>query len=243
VKIIVCLQTPRGATAQAPLALDDAHALAMALALGPEHTVTALLAGLSADEAPLRRALAAGATRAVRVVGEDFGVADFHTLGQALGTAVRRLGADLVLTGARSDDDGLGAVPAAVARQVGALHVACIESLSVAEGAGVDVDVRGGGRRRRLRLSLPAVLSVVASRPAWPALPDAASTAPRSEAEPAAPNKVEVLSLVDPEATVVRRRTELLGQPELPQRATLEVNSAEAFVAALSAELSAAPSR
>jgi electron transfer flavoprotein alpha/beta subunit len=159
-------------------------------------------------------------------------VADFHTLGQALGTAVRRLGADLVLTGARSDDDGLGAVPAAVARHVGALHVACIESLTVAEGAGVDVHVRGGGRRRRLRLSLPAVLSVVASSPAWPALPDAVSPAPLPDAEPAAP-KVEVLSLVDPEATVVRRRTELLGQPELPRRATVEVNSAEAFVAAL----------
>jgi electron transfer flavoprotein beta subunit len=241
VKIIVCLQTPRGATAEAPLTLDDAHALAMALALGPEHTVTALLAGLAADEAPLRRALAAGATRAVRVVGEDFGVADFHTLGQALGTAVRRLGADLVLTGARSDDDGLGAVPAAIARHVGALHVACIESLAVAEGAGVDVSVRGGGRRRRLRLSLPAVLSVVASSPAWPALP-AASAAPLPNAESAAP-KVEVLSLVDPEATVVRRRTELLGQPELPRRDTVEVNSAEAFVAELSAELSTAPSR
>ena len=234
-KVIVCLQTPRGATAEAPLALDDAHALAMALALGPGHTVTALLAGLAADEAPLRQALAAGATRAVRVVGEDFGVADFHTLGQALGTAVRRLGADLVLTGARSDDDGLGAVPAAIARHVGALHVACIESLAAVEGAGVDVHVRGGGRRRRLRLSLPASLSVVAPTPAWPALPDAA---PRPDAQPAAP-KVEVLSLVDPEATVVRRRTELLGQPELPRRATVEVSSGEAFVAALST----APSR
>ena len=237
-KIIVCLQTTRGATAQSPLPLDDAHALAMALALGPQHSVTALLAGLSADEAPLRRALAAGAARAVRVVGEDFGAADFHTLGQALGTAVRRLGADLVLTGARSDDDGLGAVPAAVARQAGALHVACIESLAVAEGAGVDVHVRGGGQRRRLRLSLPAVLSVVAPSPGWPALPDAAAPAPLPDATAAAPTKVEVLSLVDPEATVVRRRTELLGQPELPQRAAVEVSSAEAFVAALSTALS-----
>jgi electron transfer flavoprotein beta subunit len=235
VKIVVCLHAPRGAgpgPAQADdtgLGLDDAYALAMALALPGDHTVIALLAGLAADEAPLRTALAAGASRAVRVVGEDFGGADFHTLGQALGTAIKRTGADLVLAGARSDDDGLGAVPAALARQMGAgaLHVACIEGLAPAQGpgvGGVEITVRGGGKRRRLRVPLPAVLSVVASGAAPPTLPQRAG-----EAAPS----VEVVSLVDPEATVVRRRTELLGQPELPQRAPVEVASADALVAAL----------
>jgi electron transfer flavoprotein beta subunit len=196
--------------------------LALALGLGVGHDVTAVLAGTSPEEAPLRSALAAGATRALRVVGEDFGAADFHTLGQALATAVKRVGADLILTGARSDD-GLGAVAAALARQLGALHVACIERLSVAAEGGVEVSVRGGGRRRRLRLPLPAVLSVVATGREAPVLPEATAPGPA----------IEVLSLVDPEATVVRRRTELLGQPELPQRATEEVASADALVAAL----------
>jgi electron transfer flavoprotein beta subunit len=205
------------------LGLDDAHALALALALGAPHTVTALLAGTTADEAPLHRALAAGATRAMRVVGEDFGSADFHTLGQALGTAVKRIGADLVLAGARSDDDGLGAVPAALARQLGMLHVACIESLAAASQGGVEISVRGSGKRRRLRVPVPAVLSVVARERAAPALSESA----------AATVAIEVISLVDPEATVVRRRTELLGQPELPQRQSEEVTSAEGLVAAL----------
>jgi electron transfer flavoprotein beta subunit len=225
VRIVVCLHAPHAVEGEPRvLGVDDAHALAMALALGPAHPVTALLAGTSADEAPLHRALAAGAARAVRVVGEDFGAADFHTLGQALGTAVKRLGADLVLAGARSDDDGLGAVPAALARHLGLLHVACIESLAAGPEGAVEISVRGGGKRRRLRVPLPAVLSVVASGLAAPALADA----------PGAPAPdVEVVSLVDPEATVVRRRTELLGQPELPQRTTEEVPSAEALVTAL----------
>jgi electron transfer flavoprotein beta subunit len=224
VKIVVCLHAARPAADEPPtLGLDDGRALALALGLGAPHTVTALLAGTSADEAALHRALAAGAARAVRVVGEDFGAADFHTLGQALGTAVKRIGADLVLAGARSDDDGLGAVPAALARQLGALHVACIEGLAVAAEGGVEVTVRGGGKRRRLRLPTPAVLSVVGSAAGARALADTAVEAP----------SVEVISLVDPEATVVRRRTELLGQPELPQRTTEEVTSAEALVAAL----------
>ncbi|HVU52423.1 MAG TPA: hypothetical protein VHL80_17130, partial [Polyangia bacterium] len=220
----VCLHAPRAPEGEPPgLGVDDAHALALALALGAPHTVTALVAGTSADEAPLRRALAAGATRAVRVVGEDFGAADFHTLGQALGTAVKRIGADLVLAGARSDDDGLGAVPAALARQLGMLHVACIETLASAGSGGVEISVRGGGKRRRLRVPVPAVLSVVAASRAAPALADAPPPAPA----------IEVVSLVDPEATVVRRRTELLGQPELPQRTTEEVTSAAALVASL----------
>jgi len=222
VRIVVCLHAQQGGGDA--LAVDDAHALARALALGAGHTVTAVLAGPPTHEGLLRRALAAGATRAMRVVGEDFGAADFHTLGQALGAGIKRFGADLVLAGARSDDDGLGAVPAAIARHLGALHVACIESLEVAPGdAGVEIWVRGGGRRRRLRVPVPAVLSVVATGAAAPALPEAAN----------ADAKIEVLSLVDPEATVVRRRTELLGQPELPQRALAQVDSADAFCAAL----------
>jgi electron transfer flavoprotein beta subunit len=229
VRIVVCLHAARGAPGEpAGLGVDDAHALELALGLGAGHTVTALLAGAAPDEGPLHRALAAGAARAVRVVGEDFGAADFHTLGQALASAVKRLGADLVLAGARSDDDGLGAVPAALARQLAAVHVACIESLAAAPAGGVEISVRGGGKRRRLRVPVPAVLSVVASGLA----PAATSPAPPAASPP--PPAVEVLSLVDPEATVVRRRTELLGQPELPQRTTEEVSSAAALVAALS---------
>jgi electron transfer flavoprotein alpha/beta subunit len=229
VKIIVCLHAPRGrGDAPAPvLGTDDAHALGLALAFGAPHAVTALLAGPPTDTAPLERALAAGAARAVRLVGEDFGSADFHTLGQALGAAVKRLGGTLVLTGARSDDDGLGAVAASIARQMNALHVACIEELIPAGEDAVDITVRGGGRRRRLRVPLPAVLSVVASGLEAPALPMIENS---SEGERPA---IEILSLVDPEATVVRRRTELLGQPELPQRTTEEATSAEALVDAL----------
>jgi electron transfer flavoprotein beta subunit len=231
-KIVVCLHAPRGGRADgeapsptAPLGADDAHALSLAFGLGAAHTVTALLAGPPADEWPLRRALAAGAARAVRLIGEDFAAADFHTLGQSLGTAVKRVGADLVLTGARADDDGLGAVPASIARHAGGLHVAYVEALAPAGDDAVEVTVRGGGKRRRLRVPLPAVLSIVASGPTPPALPSAP--------EGAKPPAVEILSLVDPEATVVRRRTELLGQPELPTRPSEDADSAAALVAAL----------
>jgi electron transfer flavoprotein beta subunit len=223
-KVVVCLHAPR--PGEGELGRDDARALALGLGLGPPHAVTALLAGGAAETGPLMRALSAGATRAVRLAGDDYATADFHTLGQALAAGIKRVGADLVLTGARSDDDGLGAVPASVARHLGFVHVACIEAVEAAPaeaGDAVDVTVRGGGQRRRLRVTLPALLSVAAGPAGTFAPPDTTGK----------PSEIETLSLVDPDATVVRRRTELLGQPELAVRGSEEVDSAGRLVEAL----------
>lgn len=202
---------------------NDADALAHALSLGPEHKVTALLAGPAAEAGPLHRALTAGAARAVRMVGEDFTLSDFHTLGQLLAAAVTRLGADLILVGARSDDEGVGAASASLARHLGCLHVARVEGVAAAGEDAVEITTRGGGWRRRLRVSLPAVLAV--------------SEGPEDALAPSDitgdPSSIETLSLADPEATVVRRRTELLGRPELASRGTREVGSAAELLDAI----------
>ncbi len=224
--LIVCLHAPPATTDGHTLGRDDTHALGHALALagtGPSHRVTAVLAGSALETGPLHRALAAGAHRAVRVGGDDFGAADFHTVGQVLAVAIRRLDADLILTGGRSDDDGLGAVPAAVARYLGIGYVASVEEIAMAGDGAVEVVVRGAGRKRRLRVKLPAVLSVVAG-------PQDSVIAPDRTGNPA---EIDLLSLADPEATVVRRRTELLGREEPASRGTEEVTSAAALVAAL----------
>ena len=223
--IVVCLHAPPPDPDGPGLGRDDAHALAQALAFAQagQHTVTAVLAGTSHEIGPLQRALLAGATRAVRLGGEDYASVDFHTLGQALAAGIKRIGADLVLTGARSDDEGLGAVPAATARNLGFPFIAGIEALSVAGPRAVEVVVRGGGRKRRLRVELPAVLAIVAG-PAGPT--------PRGDPT-ADPPEVELLTLADPETTVVRRRTELMGKPEPASRGAEEVTSAADFIAAL----------
>ena len=83
--------------------------------------------------------------------------------------------------------------------------------------------VRGGGRKRRLRVELPAVLAIVAGPNGLPAPSDRTGN----------PSEVELLTLADPEATVVRRRTELLGKPEPASRGTEEVTSASALISLL----------
>lgn len=222
--IVVCLRAPPPNPDGDVLGRADALALAHATLLaGAEHKVTALLGGTSLEAGPLRLALAAGVDHAVRVAADDLGGSDFHTIGQVLAIALRRIGADLVLTGVRSDDEGLGAAPAAIARHLGVGYLSGVEQITIVDGPAVEVVARGGGRKRRLRLKLPAVLTVAAIPPT----PFAAR--PRDGAVPA----IEVIPLSDPEATVVRRRTELLGRMELASRGVETVTSAAALVAAL----------
>ena len=222
--IVVCFRAPPPDPEGDVLGRADALALAHATLLaGGDHQVTALLGGTALEAGPLRVALDAGVDRAVRVAADDLGGADFHTIGQVLAIALRRIGADLVLTGVRSDDEGLGAAPAAIARHLGVGYLYGVEEIAIVDGSAVEVIVRGGGRKRRLRVKLPAVLTVAAS-PRTPAEPR-----PRAGATPA----IEVIPLSDPEATVVRRRTELLGRSEPASRGVETVTSAAALIAAL----------
>ena len=218
--IVVCLHAPPPDPDGAGLGRDDAHALAQALALaagGPAHASPRCSRAPSHESGPLQRALVAGATRAVRLGGEDYGSVDFHTLGQALAAGIKRIGADLVLTGARSDDEGLGAVPASTARHLGFPFIAGIEELAAARPAGR----RGRGARRRPEAP-PARRAAGGARDRR--RPAAARR--RARIAPANPSEVELLTLADPEATVVRRRTELLGKPEPASRGAEEVTSA-----------------
>jgi electron transfer flavoprotein alpha/beta subunit len=224
VNIAVCLRAPPPDPEGDCLGRFDAHALAHALRLaGSDHQVTAVLGGTSMDAGPLRLALAAGVNRAVRAAADDLTGADFHTIGQVLSIVLRRIGVDLVLTGVRSDDEGLGAAPAALARHLGVPYLTGVEEIAIINAQTVEVVVRGGGRQRRVQAKLPAVLAVAAP-PRTPAPRPA-----RAGEVPA----IEVIALGDPESTVVRRRTELLGRPEPASRGVETVTSAAALVAAL----------
>jgi electron transfer flavoprotein beta subunit len=222
VNVVLCLR----ATRATPELLDraDAQALAHGARLrAAGHTLIALYAATPADAPGVAARLAPLVDRAVRVASDELAAADFHTVGQMLATAIRRLAADLVLAPLQGDDDAPSAVPAALARHLGARCLAFVEEVAALDAAGVEVVTRGGGRKRRLQVALPAVLATV-DRAGAPA-PD-----PAPAAETPA---VETLSLTDPEATLVRRRTELLGRPEPASRGTETVRSASELMAAL----------
>jgi electron transfer flavoprotein beta subunit len=151
--------------------------------------VVAITAGPGAADAVLREAVAAGATRAVRVdLPAD---APSDTVAAAL--AAHLAGCDLVWCGDASLDRGSGSVPAYLAAHLGAAQALGLVTVELG-GRGQITALRrlDGGRRERLRVTAPGVCSVEGSAARLRRAPLAASLAARTapvdvRAGPAAP--------------------------------------------------------
>ena len=166
--VLVCLES---------LGISRAGRAAMNLARRFANTaeVVALSAGGPVDGASLEMARQGGAQRALHLDEPALDRADFLTLGMVLAEAARYLQAPLVITGERSDDEGQGLVPAALAHHLGTPIVARVQDVepSTATSHAVVLTVRAGGRENRIEMRLPLVLS---TSPA-PCGPDAGAVA------------------------------------------------------------------
>jgi electron transfer flavoprotein beta subunit len=169
VKIVVLLRRLRArpdasVAATQLVGVCDEAALAAGLALraasAKKATLTVLAAGSAASEEPvLRWALAAGADKAARVDDAALATVDYWGLSRVLAGAIKHLGAELVLTGDRSEDEVQGAVGPAVAEALGFPHLTSAHELSLGQGA-AQLARREAGFLRTLELKLPAVIGV-----------------------------------------------------------------------------------
>ncbi len=215
---------PDGSPAPEVIGSCDAAALAAALALGGEVAVVA--AGPEREDEALRFALRRGAGRAARVWGDGLAGVDYHGVARVLAAAARRVGAQLILTGDVSEDEGQGAVGPAVAEVLGMPHVTSAVGLAV-EAPSVLATRRERGIVRTLRLPLPAVVTVRSSAAALPPPSDGAG-------------EVEVwdLAALGIETRELKHRDRCLGRPSpvrLRGKATLLREPAE-LIARLRAE-------
>ena len=140
----------------------DEAALEWALRIGDAWglDVVAVTAGPPAADAMLREAIAAGATRAVRVDVERDTRSD-HVAASLAGALPD--GVSVVLCGAWSLDRGSGSVPAFLAARLDAAQALGLVTLSFdgADPHRLELERRlDRGRRERLRVTAPAVLSV-----------------------------------------------------------------------------------
>jgi electron transfer flavoprotein beta subunit len=138
----------------------DRAALEVALRLADgDDGVTIVSVGGPGADAGLREALAAGATRAVRIdVHDDLTSAAVAT---ALATVVA--GSTWVVCGDASADRGSGSVPAFVAAALDVAQALGLVDIGDVSGASDPLDVTrrlDGGRREVLAVTAPAVLSV-----------------------------------------------------------------------------------
>ncbi len=161
-------------------------ALGAALALrdGLEATLTAVALGpRSRETAVLSAALAAGCDRAVCVHTSEADSLDslgFLGAAELLGTALRRIGCDVILCGQRSQGEQRGAIGPALAEFMNMAHLTGVVSV-VADGDAVIASQRNSGSLHRFRCSFPVTLCMLASAAPIPELDPRAT--PRTPVE------------------------------------------------------------
>ncbi len=124
-----------------------------------EGTVTAMTIGSEDDEEVLRRCLAMGADKAIRVDPGTLEL-DSFTISKILAAVIKGLDHDLVLTGVQAEDNNEGAVGIMLAEHLGLAHSAVVVGI---EPEGNEATIRvelEGGIDEVSKIGLPAVLSI-----------------------------------------------------------------------------------
>jgi electron transfer flavoprotein beta subunit len=123
----------------------------LVVSIGPERV----------DES-LRKCLAKGADRAIRVWDEAIEGSDASVIGKLLAEVVREEAPDLVFAGVQSSDHAHAATGISIAGQLGWPHAAVVNALEYTPGSNKASLTREleGGMSQRLEIQCPAVLTI-----------------------------------------------------------------------------------
>ena len=121
--------------------------------------VTAVTIGTEDDEEVLRRALAMGADRAIRIDPGNL-APDGYLNARILAKPISELDYDLILTGVQSEDQNTGMVGIMLAEQLGLAHAAITNGLEPEEGAAKVCVELEGGIDEVSRIQIPALLTI-----------------------------------------------------------------------------------
>ena len=178
--------------------LDEITERALEVALShadknPGTEVVALSMAPESSTASVRRALAIGAASAVHIADDQLAGADLGLTAEVLAAAIRRGGADLVITGNLSTDGSGGVIPAMLAEHLGFAQATALSAVEITADGVTGTRAADAGAQS-VSASLPAVISITE------ALPDARF--PNFKGIMAAKKKpLEVLSLADLEVS------------------------------------------
>lgn len=122
-------------------------------------TVTVVTVGGEDDEEVLRRCLAMGADKAVRIdPGETD--QDAFVISRILKEVIKDLDYDLILTGVQSDDNNNGMVGIMLAEQLGIVHSAVVTGIEPNENEATITMELEGGMDEMAKISLPSLFSI-----------------------------------------------------------------------------------
>lgn len=142
----------------------DDHAIEQGILLKERHggTVTVLAPDLDGADDVLFTAAAKGADRLIKLRG-DFITANNHALARVVATAVKELGADLILTGVQAHNDLDGSVGPMLAECLGMPYVGYVSRVSVSDGKSLVRKEYPGGLLAEMEVTNPAVLGIQAA--------------------------------------------------------------------------------
>ncbi|MBW2079136.1 MAG: electron transfer flavoprotein subunit beta/FixA family protein [Deltaproteobacteria bacterium] len=140
----------------------DNYAIEEAILIKERHggTVTAVTVGNEDDEEVLRRCLAMGADRAVRVEAGDMSRFDSYGITKILCRVVKEQPYDLIFTGVLANDDYHGMVGMMMAEELGINHANMVIGIEVEDGKLRTTSELEGGLGEVSIVQLPALLAI-----------------------------------------------------------------------------------
>lgn len=123
-------------------------------------TVTAITVGADDSDSTLRKCMARGADKAIRMTDPKFNGSDAFATARILHSAIKNLHFDLVLTGTQAADDSSSMVGPVLAELLKIPHVTMAKKIELGTGVAKVNRELEGGLEEQIEVRLPAVFSV-----------------------------------------------------------------------------------
>ncbi|MEM3641051.1 MAG: electron transfer flavoprotein subunit beta/FixA family protein [Candidatus Bathyarchaeia archaeon] len=123
-------------------------------------TVTAITIGPQDSEGTLRKCLARGADKAVRLTDPKFEGSDAYAIAKILHSVIKNLHFDLILTGAQAGDDGYAMVGPILAELLHIPHATMVKKIELDAGTAKVNRELEGGLEEQVEVKMPALFTI-----------------------------------------------------------------------------------
>lgn len=123
-------------------------------------TVTAITVGAEDSDSTLRKCLARGADKVIRMTDAKFEGSDGYAVAKILHSVIKTLHFDIILTGMQADDDGNAMVGPILAEMLKIPHATMVKKMELGAGTAKVNRELEGGLEEQIEVKLPALFSV-----------------------------------------------------------------------------------
>jgi len=140
----------------------DDYGVEEAVRLKEKHggTVTVITVGSEEADSTLRKSLARGADKGLRLADPKFEGSDSYAVAKILARAIKNLPFNVIITGTQASDDGNAVVGPMLARLLGVPHVTMVKKLEINDQIAKVKRELEGSLEEVVEVRLPAVVSV-----------------------------------------------------------------------------------